>query len=284
MASRTASLPPFLPTCRSAMTITATTVEPAGVKAGAASGPDYVTACRKLPAERLASESLADVRTEAQAVLPYGILHAAALFASPDPGKPVLGAVHVRPYGDGVTVEATNRHIACRFWVPGMPSGPDGGVLWLTSGSLKLPADLLRKRTAYGQWLAVYGERLDIRGGRFGKAAQHPPTEFLASLPRWGASGDLAAYDYPNMDQLWPSAESLPCNPGAPVGMAAAYLETIAKAARLVGDDGNCALKLRTLTPRTPMTFELHGGPCGVWGAGATATAEFLLMPVQVRD
>lgn len=275
MAFRTASLPPFLPTCRSAMTVSATTVT---TSAAMPAGVDYAAACRPqpLPVE-LAASALASGAADRAALLPLGLVQAAALFASDDAGKLAICGVHVRTLSSGaIVIEATNGHIACRLTLP-------AGMPWHAPESLLLPAALLTKRQPYGAFLAVLPDRLEVLGGKASRTAKHPPAGFLAALPRWGSNGDLSAYDYPRMDQLWPSDEQLPCKPGAAVGFGAQYLGIVAKAAQQLGGDsfGRCTVRVRTHTPQTPTVWELHGG-AQLFGCEGSRV-EFLVMPVQIR-
>lgn len=266
-------------------TLTASPAAAAAVvpAAAAVSGQDWQAACEKRTPAEVAAAALADGAAERSALLPAGLLPAAALFASRDANKGVLTAVHVRGLADGsaVVLEATNGHIACRFTVPTRPDGGRSDLWHAPEAGLLLPAAVVAKRQPRAFYVAVRPDRLDVLGGKASKTAVFPPTAFAASLPRW--DGEPLAGEYPVLANVWPDVDSLPCVPGGPVCFQAAYLETIGKAAQMIGGDqfGRCNLSLRTGTPITPATWELHGGPT-VWGCD-DGRAEFLVMPVQVR-
>jgi hypothetical protein len=205
---------------------------------------------------------------ECLGLLPAPILHIAAQFTSKDEAKQVLQLVNVRSKADGdIVIESTDGHRAFRFVIP-------RGDLWhLVPSEIKLSAETLRKRVAYGHWAVLRSsETIDFMGGKK-SVANCPPCVFLESRPY---AHRATCYTFPAMDNLWPDKFSN--EPQAPIAYNAGYLaDFLGQVAKF---SPNGVVTMETNKPSTPLVFT---ATCDLHGL-EHCRFEYLLMPVQLRN
>ena len=190
--------------------------------------------------------------------LPSFILEAAAQFASKDECKEALQGIHLLNCGATIRVAATNGHYAFRAYVE------KGQHCSMDNDELLVPVSTFKKKVGYARKAIINSGDGEVRfyGGK------KEELSLLEARPC-----QPLPYQFPQIDQIFPSKEQMSNKPGKPVAFNASYMKTISEVVAKFSETGNVQMHLALPTSAMLFTASLE-----------EADVQMLLMPVQVRD
>ena len=195
---------------------------------------------------------------EALAIIPASYVWTAASCASTDQTKPSINEVCLRKAGDSILIYGTNGHYCFRA---SMQTGEhQDASCYIQSVEFKFNAKDFVKPGHYlkGGFIVFFeGGLSKLYGSKFSEIREY--TEGRHEC-------------YPKIEQLWPDAKALACEPGLPLTFNAEYIFAMGKIAAKVA--WNNSLSLKTASSISPVVWEAKSiyGDFGI-----------LLMPIQLQ-
>jgi hypothetical protein len=190
--------------------------------------------------------------------LPAYILEAAAQFASKDECKEALQGIHLLNCGTTIRVAATNGHYAFRAYVE------KGQNFSMDNDDLLVPVSAFKKKVSYARKAIINSVEGEVRfyGGK------KDELNMLEARPC-----QPLPYQFPRIDQIFPSEDQMSNKPGKPVAFKASYMKTISEVVAKFSETGNIKMHLASHTSAMLFSASLE-----------ETEVQLLLMPVQVRE
>lgn len=207
------------------------------------------------------------------ATLPSALLWAASFASSSDGSKGTLCSIDIRQEGSNIRIASIDGHRGFRCYLP-------------SSDHFYAPAEPLRvapRAFSKAPSRKTLVAEIDDGGQVLFKDKLNQPSGAAVWTPDPWA---LSETPFPNIDQVWPSKDQLPSNPGAFISMNASYVADFAKIAAKISQGPHMRLYSAD-SPHAPILWESL--LCNSWLDDSDALdereilLEYLLMPVTAR-